>query len=169
MKTTKIGLVWIGLLIVMAFVILLFSRCTSTKDIQKTDNTREKVLEDSLRLVISERDRYEAELIQAQYAEVLFDTITSHDTITNVVTITKEGEIKATGKITSAFISKNFYQRIISEKDKLIDSLRSVKNREIVKTVTITKHKKTTFITWWIWLIIVGAVLFNFRKQLKFI
>lgn len=175
MKTTKIGLVWIGLLIVMAFVILLFVRCSHTKDIVKTENRQEdsrvKELSDSLHLVITERDKLESEIKELQYAGVVFvtDTLTSHDTITNTVEITTDGGIKAKGNISSAYVSKSFVSKIISKKEKIIDSLKSVKEKEkiITKTITVTKNKhiKTSFLNFW-WLLAIGYCLGRWGKQI---
>lgn len=166
MKTQRIGLIWIALLIIMAFVIMLFARCSSTKDLNKTtekvNESREKELSDSLHLITSERDKLESEIKELQYAGVIFktDTINHRDTITNTIEITKEGAIKATGNIGSAYVSKSFVARIITEKDRLIDSFRNVKQKEkyITRTVTITKtkYKKTSFFP--LWLILIAFV-----------
>jgi hypothetical protein len=134
--------------------------------VQKSFTDSFATKDDSIRLLKAERDLFEQHYNELLYASVQFDTITSHDTITNTVTITKEGEVKAVGKIKYVNISKNVYSSIISQKDKTIDSLRSVKEKVQVVTKTETKYKKVRTGIMWI-LLLIGYVLGCFYPLIK--
>lgn len=162
--------------------------CSTTKNLEKSgsnvDSGRVKDLEDSLHVAISERNRFEQEIKQWQYGDVEFGEGNKIDT-TNIYTGDSIGPpriinntfeigpmgIKATGNIKSAHFSSSTEAKIITEQSKLIDSFRHVKQKESywlrTVTYTTTKHVKKTFIPFWVWLIIGGLVIFNFRKQIK--
>lgn len=167
MKNVKLHLIWFLLILIMAMFVILFTSCSVTKKSQTDTNvketTREQILTDSLHLMKSENDRLTSEISQLQYAGVVFntDTVNHHDTITNTVEITKEGAIKATGNIGSAYVSKSFYSKLIAEKDKRYDSLLKKKQEVLYITKTIDTHTTTnvkrSLLNFW-WLLIVGAV-----------
>ena len=157
----------IAVMMLLLFFWLVATGCSSSKSVQKsfTDSTATK--DDSIRLLKAERDLFEQQYNELLYASVLFDTILSHDTIHNTVYITKDGEVKAEGKIRTVNVSKNVYLSIIAEKDRLIDSLSKITQK--VKVVTETKQveKKTTVFPWW-FIVIIGGI-FIVIKKLKFI
>lgn len=150
----------------------ILSGCTSTKQVYKetTDSSHLKELEAQNRVLYSENERLLKEVRELQYAEVRFDTVfLKGDTVVNTITITKEGEVKATGKIVSANLTKNVLTKIVKEKDRIIDSLSQLKQKETVKVVTEykDKYKKVTVFPWW-FLMITGAFAFLWlRKQFK--
>ncbi len=177
MKWTKHDSLFTALLILIILATLwLCSGCNTTKHTvsEKKTDTREQELTDSLNLVKSERDRFEQLYNEIQYAGVIFDTIAIRDTVNqlNTVYITKEGEIKAEGNIKSASVSKTVFNKIIAEKDRLIDSLRYVKSKTEVKKETVYKERIVKRSTWLFWLIvglISGVAISNRAKIISFL
>lgn len=161
---------YFAMIIAISTIVLLWliaSGCSSSKNVSKsiTDSTATK--DDSIRLLKAERDLFEQQYNELLYAEVLFDTILSHDTIHNTVFITKDGGIEASGNIVKASVNKNVYLNLIAQRDRMIDSLSKLKEKVRVITETKQVEKKTTVFPWW-FLLIIGAV-FIIVKKLKFI
>lgn len=150
---------------VLFIALVLFSfpqSCTRvvTKNIEVTDSTAIKSLEDSLALHKKINDELSSELTLAQLAGVKFDTLyVPGDTIVNTVTIREDGEITAKGRIKSATISKDLTYKIISKKQETIDSLKNALSEEKknVKVVEKQIEKKTKVFVGW-WLLIIGFV-----------
>lgn len=175
MKQNHTGTILAVCCFLMAMLIAyILSGCTSTKLVTKetrlVDSTAVKELSDSVRVLTSENNRLTALVEEMQYASVRFDTVyMPGDTVINTVTITKEGDIKATGKISSAYVSKSVLTKIVNEQNRVIDSLKSVKQKEIIRTFTKTefkdKFKKVTVFPWWFWLITGVFALLWARKQ----
>jgi uncharacterized ion transporter superfamily protein YfcC len=161
---------YFALIIAICTIVLLWiiaTGCTSTKNVQKSFTDSSTTKDDSIRLLKAERDLFEQHYNELLYAEVLFDTLTLHDTIHNTVFITKGGEIRAEGNIKKASVNKNVYLSIIAERDRIIDSFKSVKDKVRVVTETKQVEKKTTVFPWW-FIIIMGGI-FIIVKKLKFI
>lgn len=149
---------WILAAIIMAIAIIYFSSCNSQKHIvkekQTVDSSYVKELQDSVRVLTQTNEHLEKTISEMQYAGVSFDTVWiagKTDTITNTVTITKEGDITAKGKILSAYVSKNLLTKIVNEKQSTIDSFalaleKEKKNVKIETQVkTVDKVVKTPF------------------------
>lgn len=149
---------------VLFWFVIIFTSCSSSKNV--STNYKEQELRDSISILTTENNKLFSENLALQYASISFDTLRITDTVDrfNTVTITKEGEIRTIGRVKEVKVSNLVYTRIIDEKNKTIDSLRFVKNKTIEKTVE--KEKKVSFIPFWVWLIIIGLVVFNFRKQI---
>lgn len=154
------------LILIYLFLWVVSLGCNTTKNVQKTVVDSSTAKDDSIRLLKAERDLFEQQYNELLYASVLFDTIMLHDTITNTVVINKEGEVRAVGKIKYVNISKNIYSSIISQKDRTIDSLKSLKDKVQVITKTDTKLKKVRPAFMWI-LLLVGYVLGCFYPLIK--
>ena len=142
----------------LIILIALLSSCTSSKSVfkQTTDSTYLKELADSVRVLRSENSRLTAEISEMQYASVRFDTVyVPGDTVINTVTITKEGEVKASGRVSSAYVSKSVLTKIVNEQNRVIDSLKELKEKVNVVTRTEYKDKvkKVSFIPWWVFLL----------------
>lgn len=132
-------LVWIVVL-VLAF------GCNTEKHIVKervvVDSTAIKEKSDSIWLLKREIERMEAQIREMTYTQVLFDTVyIAGDTIVNTVIIKDNGEVEAAGRIKSLTISKQLLVNIIKEKDRVIDSLAALKQKEkiVVQKETVTK------------------------------
>lgn len=172
---------WVVAVLLLAVAIIYFSSCNSQKHIQETkvvlDSSFEKELKDSIRYFRNEKERLEHTINELQYAGVKFDTVFlegKRDTIINTVTITKEGEIKASGHISAAYVSKSVLTKIVNEKQLTIDSLS--KSLEIekknIKTVVQVKEveKKTKPGLPWAMLLVVFAFgCFAWEKSKPFI
>lgn len=118
-------------------------------------------MQDSVRNLRITNERLEQTINEMQYAGVVFDTVFvagKNDTVVNTVTITKEGDIKATGNISSAYVSKSLLTKIVNEKQAVIDSLSTALSTEKknVKVDTsskdVQKQKKVSFP--WLWIIV---------------
>jgi hypothetical protein len=160
----------IALLILAVFLWMLMG-CNSQKHITRTSVTvdstaiREKM--DSIRMLTREVGRLEADIRELQYAGVVFirDTISRVDTVTNTVTITKDGSIEAKGRIASAFVSKETMARITyqlqREKDSLATALQkekqNVKKEQVVREV----EKQVRFLPWFYWPLIIASFAFG--------
>lgn len=171
--------IWDCAVLFMLLLFLLLSGCNSTKQVTKqtktVDSSHIKELSDSIRLLKTENEKLTADIRELQYAQVLFDTIyMPGDTVVNTITITKDGEIKATGRITAGYVTKNVLTKIVAEKNRVIDSLASLKQKETVKLVTRTEYKdkyvKTNFLSqWWLFpagMIFMAAIIYR-RKILS--
>lgn len=172
---TKIA---IALALFLIGMVVVFSSCTSTKHITtqtlNKDSLRVEEQSDSIRVLKSEINRLTSEVNELQFGVVRFDTVfVAGDTVKNIVTI-HDGNIEAKGRIISAVVSKNVYTKIIAENQRLIDSLRAVKNKIETKVVTKTEYVdrkvKRSFLTWWIFFLIGAAsmyVVLNWKKIAK--
>lgn len=158
---------------ILCLVVLMVGTCSCSvqKHIvsENKDSSVIKEYQDSVRILTTENNKLFSENLQLQYLGVKFDTLfVKGDTIRNTVTI-HDGNIEASGRIISASVSKTFYSSLLASKDRTIDSLSKVKAKETVKVVTEYKDRtvKKTFIPWWVWLIGLVLLAFNFRKQIK--
>ena len=173
---------WICL--ITLFIILLFAAfgCTTQKHIttetKTVDSSRIKEQEDLIRALTIENVRLTAEIHELQYAGVVFDTdtTTQHpiyimeegkdldsliellNNYKNKVKIYADGTIEAEGKLKSAYYSKDKQSRFITELQRINDSLKVVKQKEVVRVVTDTKYvdrrvKRSWFTGWWLWLL----------------
>jgi hypothetical protein len=147
---------------------VIFTSCSTAKNTVKADYSKEQDLRDSVSMLTIENNKLTNENLQLQYASISFDTIRLSDTVdrVNTVVITKEGEIKSKGNIRKVVVSNAFYTKIIDEKSKTIDSLRLVKNKVSERLIYKDREVKKSFIPFWLWLVIIGLVAFNFRKQI---
>ena len=157
----KLLLIYSAGVALIILITLLATGCSSTKQVQKVsvDSTYIKELEARNQILSSDVSRLTTEVNELQYGFVRFDTVyLPGDTVVNTVTITKEGEIKATGRVSTAYVSKNLMTRIIAEKERIIDSLSTLKQKETVRVVTEYKDKyvKRSFLNFW-WLLLIGA------------
>lgn len=151
---------------------LFASGCKTTKHISSSivnkDSLVIKEKADSIRLLSNEINRLSAEIRELQYSGVRFDTVMiPGDTVRviNTVTITKEGDITATGKILAAYVSKDKLTKIVNEKQKIIDSLSLLKQKEIVKVEikTVDKEvfiKRSTFNIWYYVICFILGIVF---------
>lgn len=96
------------------------------------------------------------------------------DGLNNKVKVFADGSFEANGRVKKANYSIDRLGRLILERDATIDSFKQVlsKKKTEVKTDTTTNdlHKKTSFFSWWIILIIailsfVGGIFFS-KKML---
>lgn len=160
-------ILWLLVLSIALLIIVFASSCTSSKAVTKTvvDSTSLTEKSDSIRLLKSERDRFEELYNELIYSGVIFDTLKVTDTVNhfNTVYITKDGEIKATGNIKSASVSKSIIQSIIASKDKTIDSLRNLTSKDSVNThrESLVKKVKKSVFPWWLFLAVSLASFFG--------
>lgn len=170
---------WILAAVIMAAAIIYFSSCNSQKHIvkekQSVDSSYVNELSDSIRLLKTNNEKLEQTINQMQYAGVSFDTIFltgKNDTIINTVTITKEGEIKASGNISSAYVSKTVLINVLKEKDQLIDSFalaleKEKKNIKVETQVkTVEKEVKAGSFPWlWIAIMFLLGIYTGYRLR----
>lgn len=167
------------IVLLVVLLMILLAACNSTKQVSKqtttVDSSHVKELSDSIRLLKTENEKLIADIREMQYGSVIFDTVyMPGDTIVNTVTITKEGEIKASGRVSAAYVSKSVLTKIVNEKQRVIDSLSQVKQRETVKLVTRTEYKdkfvKRSFMAgWWLWILFFLAGVYVGWRWRKFI
>lgn len=158
--------------------------CRSTKDthknIETVDITKVRDLIDSFELYKSEYLKLSAEIRELQYSGVVFDSSRCPPPVINVpkdcnvdsilqllsmlrdkVKIFSDGTIEAEGKLKSAYYSKDKLNRVITELQRINDSLRVVKQKEnikyVEKIVEVDKKKKSTFLNQW-WLFPAGFI-----------
>ena len=89
-----------------------------------------------------------------------------------MVTITKEGDIEAKGKILSAYVSKSILVNTVREKNMMIDSLsialeKEKKNVKIETQVETVEKEVKTGSFHWLWIVamfIFGAFLWDRLK-----
>lgn len=170
---------WILAAIIMAIAIIYFSSCNSQKHIvkekQEVDSSYVKELQDSVRVLTTTNEHLEKTINEMQYAGVSFDTVYlegKRDTIINTVTITKEGDIEAKGKILSAYVSKSILVNTVREKNMMIDSLsialeKEKKNVKIETQVKTVEKEVKTGSFHWLWIVamfIFGAFLWDRLK-----
>jgi hypothetical protein len=164
---SKVDWICFTLLTLCVMAILTLCGCSSTKNVTKEnrDSSVIKEYQDSLRVLSIENEKLLNENLQLQYLGISFDTVfLPGDTIRNTITV-REGSIIASGRIKNAKVGTSNYEKILSEKDRLIDSLKTVKSKETVRVVTEYKDKvvKRTVFPWW-FLLIAGAVFIIIRK-----
>lgn len=174
----------IAAIIVIAAAILIaiaFSSCNTSKHTQQSmvsfDSSYLKEQQDSVRVLKTENERLQSEIDEMTYAGVQFDTLFiagKNDTIINTVTITKEGDIKATGNILSAYVSKSVLTKIVNEKQATVDSLSKALDTEKknIKTIVETKEveKKVKVLPGWIWfLVVIGVIGWEYLRRLPII
>lgn len=172
-KLPRLVLFIVAMLLFAVFLWML-TGCNSQRHIIKqsltTDSTVLRSKSDSIRLLSREVSRLESEVRELQYAGVVFITDTlfkdrERDTIVNTVTITKDGGIEAKGQIKAAYVSRDTYARIATEKQRIIDSLaaalhtekQNVKKEQVVKEV----EKQVRFLPWFYWPLIIAAFVFG--------
>lgn len=173
MNNYKENMLWGVLLALICLITLVMISCTTSKNISTDQQqySKEEQLRDSVKMLTIDNERLEAEKRENQYYRVDFirDTVNHHDTITNTIEISKDGGVRATGNILSAYVAKSVLTKVLEQKNRTIDSLRLLTNKVETKYYTITKTRtiKRSFIPIWIWLIIAGLVAYHFRKQIK--
>jgi len=151
----------------LPIILILLASCTTSKSSQKEQfkSERETILEDSVRVLTKEVEQLLQEKRSNEYGMIRFDTVfIPGDTVINTVVI-KDGNIEAKGRIKYVEVNKSVYEKLLVQKDKIIDSLSKLKQKEVVKTEvkTVDKVKKVSFIPWWVWLIV--GVLLPFNKR----
>lgn len=160
----------LGVLLIVLLA-LLFSSCTTTKTGKKEQfkSERETILEDSVRVLTKEVEQLLQEKRSNEYGVIRFDTVfIPGDTVINTVVI-KDGNIEAKGRIKYVEVNKSVYEKIISQKDKIIDSISKLKQKEIVKTVYkgVDKVVKRSFIPFWVWVIFAALLFWGNREKFK--
>lgn len=148
--------------------------CNTEKHITKerviVDSTALKEKTDSIYYLKQENERLEAKVRELTYTQVLFDTVfLAGDTVVNTVIVKEDGTIEAAGKIKSLTISKQLLVNVIAEKNRMIDSLVKVKQKEnvVVQKVTETKtrdvvKKVVPGYVWWLLILgIAGGIIID--------
>ena len=163
-------------LITIAFLLWMAYGCSHSKNTfqasERNDSSRVLTLEDSLRLVISERNRLQQLYNEQQYLSVQFDStrcpkivfpsgtaMLNKDSIQQLVTdlnnaieglqnklqINADGSVLAEGRLKDARYSHQKLLKIISEWQRKYDSLSRVKkeDKQQVITETVVKTEKT--------------------------
>lgn len=161
--------------------IIVLASCHSSKHIQQTvitvDSSAVKTLERKLDEATSRYMHAESQLRELQYAGVQFDTIPVHDTVPgkcpqNTVIIQADGGIQAQGNIKSAFVSKERYEKQITD---LRDSLHrsqqdlAAEKRNVKIDYKEKEVKVKTRSWWWIWILVGMAIMgaiWRFKNQL---
>lgn len=161
--------------LILCAILIMAGGCNTTKEVNKMsyDSTSLTQKDDSIRLLKSERDRFEELYNELIYSNVIFDTVRTTDTVNhfNTIYITKEGEIKASGNIKSANVSKSIIQSIILAKDKTIDSLKNVKNKVVTEVHEVVKEKKVKR-NFWLYFFLgaaVASIVWNYKRILSLI
>ncbi len=139
--------------------------CRTIKEVTKTVtliDSSSVAQRDSLIEVNQEmKTRHEAELREAQFSSVVFDTVTlPGDTVRNTIVIRADGSIEAAGRIKAANVSKEKVYKALTELQVKYDSLSQVKNKVETKVVTntVTKDKYVKRgVAWWIWVLVLLA------------
>ena len=167
----RLMLVYVLGALIIILLALLSQSCTTTKTVQKESikSERETILEDSVRVLTKEVEQLLQEKRSNEYGVIRFDTVfIPGDTVINTVVI-KDGNIEAKGRIKYVEVNKSVYEKLLVQKDKIIDSLSKLKQKEVVKTEvkTVDKVKKVSFIPWWVWLIVGVLLPFSIRDQIK--
>lgn len=187
----------------MLFVVLVFillAGCTSTKQVAKqtksVDSSYVKLLEESVRFLQSENTYMNTRINELLFNSVEFDSTNCPPTqiiidercnadsiraileadFSNEVKIHANGTIEAKGQLRRASASLQKIQQVIAEQSKTIDSLRSLKQEEKIRTITKTEYKdkyvKTSFLSQW-WLFPAGMLfmfaILNRKKILSLI
>jgi len=157
-------------IILLSFMLIMMAvgmcSCNTTKDVQKSyiekDSLTVKSLQDSVRMLTLENNKLTEEIRELNYSGVIFDTVAVNDTIRTVV-IRPDGTIEAKGNIKSASFSSEKLTTRIREMQKLIDSLRLVKEQVRTEYRYISeskdKHKETTVFPWYLLVIAAAAYL----------
>lgn len=176
------------LLLFLLFLMILLAGCTSTKQVAKqtktVDSSYIKQLEESVRVLQSENSHLSSEIHELLFNSVEFDSTNCPPTqiiidercnadsiraileadFSNEVKIHADGTIEAKGQLRRASASLQKIQQVIAEQSRTIDSLRSLKQEEKIRTITKTEYKdkyvKTSFLSQW-WLFPAG-MLFMF-------
>jgi hypothetical protein len=187
----KVKFILIAVLIA-AIIFALSLGCATNKHIISTTNNKDSsaIIEkmDSIRVLKQENERLTSEIHELQYAGVVFDssrcppsiiTIDKNcnvdsilailDEYKNKVKVYADGTIEAQGRLKSAYYSKDKLTTFIIELQRINDSLKLAKQKEIVKVITETKTVdravKRKFMTgWYMWLLF--FILGYFGKQI---
>jgi hypothetical protein len=194
----KKGVTIIDCLMLFALLLMiLLASCTSTKQVVKQttsiDSSYIKQLEESVRVLQSENSHLSSEIHEMLFNSVEFDSTNCPPTqiiidercnadsiraileadFSNEVKIHANGTIEAKGQLRRASASLQKIQQVIAEQSRTIDSLRSLKQHETVRTITKTEYKdkyvKTSFLSQW-WLFPAGMLcmaLIFYRKKVK--
>lgn len=181
------SLPYILAILIAVVLIISFTSCTSSKNIQQTktesDSTVIKVLKDSIRLYKDAVTLYESIINNTENAIVTFhDPVATKDSaikythlrngynwLPGKVTVSKDGIITAEGNIKSFAISKSKYEAVIFSQQETIDSFAleldktksELSKKETVKVV----EKKTTVIPWWAYIIGLPFLLLWLREK----
>lgn len=188
---------WDCLFLFMILVMILLASCTSTKQVAKqnksVDSSYVKQLEESVRVLRLENSHLSSEIHELLFNSVEFDSTECPPTqiiidercnadsiraileadFSNEVKIHANGTIEAKGQLRRASASLQKIQQVIAEQSRTIDSLRSIKQEEKVRTITKTEYKdkyvKTSFLSQW-WLFPAGMLfmaIIIYRKKVK--
>lgn len=179
--------------VLLSFILSLFS-CTSTKEVNKTslvkDSTAIKELQDSVRLLIQEKQWLEQVLKENEYATVEFDStrcpqihfpegaaMLNKDSVQRLITDLNnsiaglnnrirtyaDGSREITGRLKSATYSRDKEVQSRLQLERIVDSLRQVKQKEKVVTHTeikeVVKRKKVKVLTMVLPWILLGYVI----------
>lgn len=167
------------MIVIIALLVLAAFGCNTSKHtIAKTasvDSSYIRALQDSTRTLRSENAELQRSINELLYAGIYFDTvfINKHDTITNTVVIKSDGSISASGKISSAYVSKSVMQNILELKQVTIDSFTKALSEEKLNVKTqykdVVKEKKVTaYPLWLIIAAVIFALLYLFEMLEKF-
>lgn len=175
-------IVCIGLLLLLFTYIL--PGCTTQKQTGSSqtlaDSSVLKEQQETIRVLQQDNARLTGELRVQEYFGVMFDTVSLEpqiiipdhcnadsilrllDATRNRVKVYADGTIEAEGKLKSAFYSKDKLSRVITDLQRINDSLRQEKQREELRYVKKTgfkekKVKRGLFAGWWLWLIFVAG------------
>jgi len=167
----RLMLVYVLGALIIILLALLSQSCTTTKTVQKESikSEREVVLEDSVRVLTKEVEQLLQEKRSNEYGVIRFDTVfIPGDTVINTVVI-KDGNIEAKGRIKYVEVNKSVYEKLLVQKDKIIDSLSKLKQKEVVKTEvkTVDKVVKRSFIPFWVWVILAALLFWGNREKFK--
>ncbi len=123
---------------------------------------RVETLERTLRQVEQERDALK---LDSSGVRIEFDTLTVSE-----VVIDSSGVVRATGALRSVQVSNTRLQRENERLKQRLDSIRSIVVHDTVtvagSVVYTERTVKRTLIPWWVWVVIAGLVILNFRHQL---
>lgn len=168
------AIIFIWIIFCIAYVV---TSCSSTKNIQKhtseADSATIEELQEDNRYLRSQVDELNTKIRTSEYTSVVFDNncdsviraaITRYgcnadsinkvmDFLKNRIKVFADGSTEYEGKIRSYVSQKNKFEEQVKKNQLTIDSLKSIKQKEVhwVRTVTITntKYKKTGFP--WLW------------------
>jgi hypothetical protein len=143
--------------------------CSTTKSVTKTvtDSTSVKQV-DSLTRVIKSLNAKSTEFTFTEGGTtIIFDTLYVPGD-TTVITIEKDGSIKAKGRVKSLTSENSSISKKLTELQQSYDSLNNVKSESKVEVRTITKDRevKRTVFPWW-YILILGGAVFLFLKLKK--
>lgn len=158
---------------ILIFFILTCGACTSTKHVKSSsfDSTWVKSVLDSNRVLRSENSLLQQDINAMKYIGVYFDTLyLPGDTVVNTVEVTKEGDVKATGRIKSASFSEKYYQKLVWKLQSRLDSLSKSRSEEKTRIVYKDREvqKKVKVFTQFYWWILMFALGYGVAKRKSF-